>query len=233
MNAPNVTTKVAAATSQFRLTRRVAIGVLALVALGVAVGSLFAEGGANGFDRGLMLALRNPADLDDPVGPGWFEDVMRDFTGLGGIAVVVGASLLLCGYLLLRRRYADIAILATSLVGAQLLSSLAKLVVSRPRPDLVSHEAQIYSASFPSGHSLMSSVAYATFALLLVVDVDDRRVRELLLVAAWLVSLAVGCSRIYLGVHWPSDVLAGWAVGALWMLLMLRLWPRLNFKAAS
>jgi undecaprenyl-diphosphatase len=229
MTTPAVTAKEA--TSRFRLTRRIAIGVLALVALAVAIVSLLADGGANGFDRGLMLALRNPADLGDPLGPAWFEDVMRDFTGLGGIAVVVGASLLFSGYLVLRKRFADIAILATSLVGAQLLSSFVKFVISRPRPDLVSHESQIYSASFPSGHSLMSTVAYVTLALLLVADVDDRRIRELLLIAAWIVSFAVGCSRIYLGVHWPSDVLAGWAVGALWMLLMLRLWPRLSFRA--
>lgn len=208
--------------------RRHAIAIGALALLGLAVASLLADGGSLGFDRSLMLALRTPGAPDDPLGPRWFEDVMRDMTALGGIGVVIGASLMFAGYLALERRLVDIAVLATSIVGAQLVSGVIKHLVQRPRPDLVSHEAAIYSASFPSGHTLMATVVYITFALLLAADFADRRVREYLLASAWLVAFAVGASRIYLGVHWPSDVLAGWSLGALWMLAMRRFLPRLT-----
>jgi len=208
--------------------RRHAIAIGALALLGLAVASLLADGGSLGFDRSLMLALRTPGAPDDPLGPRWFEDVMRDMTALGGIGVVIGASLVFAGYLALERRLVDIAVLATSIVGAQLVSGVIKHLVQRPRPDLVSHEAAIYSASFPSGHTLMATVVYITFALLLAADFADRRVREYLLASAWLVAFAVGASRIYLGVHWPSDVLAGWSLGALWMLAMRRYLPRLT-----
>lgn len=208
--------------------RRHAIAIGALALLGLAVASLMADGGSLAFDRSLMLALRTPGAPDDPLGPRWFEDVMRDMTALGGIGVVIGASLMFAGYLALERRLVDIAVLATSIVGAQLVSGVIKHLVQRPRPDLVSHEAAIYSASFPSGHTLMATVVYITFALLLAADFADRRVREYLLASAWLVAFAVGASRIYLGVHWPSDVLAGWSLGALWMLAMRRFLPRLT-----
>ena len=208
--------------------RRHAIAIGALALLGLAVASLMADGGSLAFDRSLMLALRTPGAPDDPLGPRWFEDVMRDMTALGGIGVVIGASLVFAGYLALERRLVDIAVLATSIAGAQLVSGVIKHLVQRPRPDLVSHEAAIYSASFPSGHTLMATVVYITFALLLAADFADRRVREYLLASAWLVAFAVGASRIYLGVHWPSDVLAGWSLGALWMLAMRRYLPRLT-----
>lgn len=208
--------------------RRLIIATAALLILGLALLSLFADGGAHGLDRRLMLLLRDPLALDDPIGPNWFEDVMRDMTGLGGIGVVIGASLLLAGYLWLRQRRRDVLILAASVIGAQLLSTAIKLLISRPRPDLVSHEAEIYSASFPSGHTLMATATWITFAMLLGADLDNRRLRDYLLLVAWIVAIAVGCSRVYLGVHWPSDVLAGWAVGALWMLGLSWLVPRLQ-----
>ncbi|HJU40300.1 MAG TPA: phosphatase PAP2 family protein [Tahibacter sp.] len=213
-------------------SRRLVVGVAALGLLGFAVSSLLADGGGHAFDRQILLALRTPGAPDDPLGPKWFEDVMRDMTALGGIAVVIGASVVLAGYFALRRRYVDVAILAASIAGAQVVSAIAKFLIARPRPDLVSHEAEIYSASFPSGHTLMATVAYVTFAMLLAADVENRRLRDYLLAVAWVVAFAVGASRIYLGVHWPSDVLAGWAVGALWMIALRSAVPRLRGRLA-
>ncbi|TDR45801.1 undecaprenyl-diphosphatase [Tahibacter aquaticus] len=224
----SVSTPASAAPAARRWPRRMIIGVAALALLALAISSLFADGGAHTLDRQIMLLLRNPQALNDPLGPAWFEDVMRDMTGLGGIGVVIGGSALLAGYLWLQRRRMDVLILAGSVAGAQIVSAVSKLLVSRPRPDLVSHEAEIYSASFPSGHTLMATVTWVTFAMLLAADFQDRRVRDYLLLVAWIVAIAVGCSRIYLGVHWPSDVLAGWAIGALWMIILSRLVPRLR-----
>jgi undecaprenyl-diphosphatase len=230
--SPSMTNASPSSASGFRWSRRHVIAIAAIALLGLAAASLFADGGANSFDRQLMLALRTPGALDDPIGPKWFEDVMRDMTGLGGIGVVIGSSLVLAGYLGLHRRYVDIGVLAASVVGAQVVSAVIKHWVERARPDLVSHEAEIYSASFPSGHTLMATVIYVTFAMLIAADFPERRVRDYLLGVAWLVSFAVGTSRIYLGVHWPSDVLAGWCIGALWMLAMRHFLPRLRHASA-
>jgi undecaprenyl-diphosphatase len=220
-----------AAPLPFRWNRRHAIGIAAAALLGLAAASLFAEGGAHRLDRALILWFRDAHDLADPLGPAWFEDVMRDMTALGGIGVVAGGSLALAGYLALRRRFADIAILGASVVGAELVSAAIKRAVDRPRPELVAYKSAIYSASFPSGHTLMATVIYVTFAFLLAADVPDRRVREYLLALAWIASFAVGLSRVYLGVHWPSDVLGGWCIGALWMLALQIFLPRLRRPA--
>ncbi len=227
-----LTSTTASGASGFRWSRRFVIGIAAIALLGLAAASLFADGGANSVDRALMLALRTPGALDDPIGPKWFEDVMRDMTGLGGIGVVIGSSLVFAGYLALRRRWVDIGVLAASVVGAQGVSAVIKHWIERPRPDLVSHEAAIYSASFPSGHTLMATTVYLTFAMLIAADFPERRLRDYLLGVAWIVSFAVGASRIYLGVHWPSDVLAGWCIGALWMLAMRQFLPRLRHASA-
>src|SRR6478752_649910 len=116
-----------------RWTRRHYIAIGAIALLGLAISSLLTEGGANSLDRWLILSLRTPGDPADPLGPAWFEDVMRDMTALGGIGVAIGASLALAGYLLLRRHFADIGVLAASVIGAELVSAVIKHIVERPR----------------------------------------------------------------------------------------------------
>jgi undecaprenyl-diphosphatase len=93
-------------------------------------------------------------------------------------------------------------------------SELLKHLYGRPRPDLVPHGVYVYSASFPSGHSMLSATVYLTLAALIASLEPRRGAKILVFVTAVLVMVAVGVSRIYLGVHWPSDVLAGWCAGA-------------------
>ncbi len=176
------------------------------------------EGETGGFDRWLILALRNPADLSDPLGPAWLEELGRDFTALGGVGVLTLLTLAAAGFLLLRRKGHAALLLLAAVGGGIALSTLMKYGFARPRPDLVPHGSQIYTSSFPSGHSMMSAVTYLTLGALLARAEASRRIKAYLLILAVLLTFSVGLSRVYLGVHWPTDVLAGWTAGAAWAL---------------
>ena len=177
------------------------------------------EGEAHAFDRRVLLALRSAADPADPVGPRWIEEVARDLTALGGVGVLTLITAASVGYLLLARKRHAAAFLLLAVGGGLVLSSVFKAGFDRARPDLVAHLAQVYTASFPSGHSMMSAVVYLTLGALLARLHKDLAVRVFLLGAAALVTILVGLSRLYLGVHWPTDVLAGWSAGAAWAAL--------------
>ena len=174
------------------------------------------EGDTRSIDERLLLTLRNPADHSDPLGAGWVEEIGRDFTALGGVAVLVLISLSALGYLLLARRYHAALFASIAVPGGMLLSTVMKMGYDRARPDLVPHETMVYTASFPSGHSMMSAVTYLTLATLLIRVQPALRLKAYLLIMAILLTLLVGVSRVYLGVHWPTDVLAGWTAGAAW-----------------
>jgi undecaprenyl-diphosphatase len=199
-----------------------------LVALAVAAGALWLfvelageirEGTALAFDRELLLAMRTPGDLSDPIGPGWFEEMARDFTALGSMGVLALVAIAVVGYLLISRLQAAALLVTVSVGGGTLFSTLLKHGFDRTRPDLVPHSMDVYTASFPSGHSMLSAVTYLTLAALLMRLQPHRRTRVYVVVTAVVLTLLVGASRVYLGVHWPSDVLAGWAVGASWAIV--------------
>jgi undecaprenyl-diphosphatase len=176
------------------------------------------EGGTRAFDEALLLALRTPGNLSDPVGPRWLEEMMRDFTAMGSTGVLTLAVTTIAGFLFMTRKaHAGLFVLA-SVIGGVLVSQTMKWAYARPRPDLVPHGAEVYTASFPSGHSMMAAVVYLTLGALLARTQPDRIVKIYILTVAVLVTLVVGMSRVYLGVHWPTDVLAGWALGAAWAL---------------
>lgn len=170
------------------------------------------------FDRHLLLLLRNPADFSDPLGPLWLEEVGRDITALGGNAVLLLLALAVLGYLLLDRkpRLALVVLIAT--LGALSVSSVLKKTIDRNRPDLVPHHTVVYTASFPSGHSMLSASTYLTLGALLAATRRRKRIKTFILAFCTFITLLVGISRVYLGVHWPTDVMAGWTAGAGWAL---------------
>ena len=170
-------------------------------------------------DEALLLALRNPADPRDPLGPQWLEEVARDLTALGSVGVLTLVTVGALVYLLLARRARAAGFTAVAVGGGMLLTNLLKLGFGRPRPDLVPHEAVVYTASFPSGHAMMAAITYLTLAAMLSRIERRWHIKAYLLLVAVCVTVVVGVSRIYLGVHWPTDVLAGWAVGAAWAAL--------------
>jgi undecaprenyl-diphosphatase len=174
------------------------------------------EGDTMPFDQWLLLALRVPGDPANPIGPDWVEEMFRDFTALGGIGILGLLTVVSIGYLWLQDLHHTALFLLTAIAGGLLLSLALKSGFDRPRPDLVSHGSMIYTSSFPSGHSMLSAVVYLTGGALLAVVHSSRIVRIYLIGCSFLVTLLVGVSRIYLGVHGPSDVLGGWAAGAAW-----------------
>lgn len=177
------------------------------------------EGDTHAVDETILLALRNPADRTDPLGPGWVEELGRDFTALGGVGILAMMSLAVVGYLLIEGKRRAALLVVVAVAGGLLLSTLLKQGFDRPRPDLVPHGSIVYTASFPSGHSMLSAVVYLTLGALLARVHAGLAAKAYFLAVAAVLTFLVGTSRIYLGVHWPTDVLAGWAGGAAWAIL--------------
>ena len=177
------------------------------------------EGGTRAFDERILLALRTPGNLADPIGPRWVEEMMRDFTALGSTGVLILVVLAVGGFLAMTRKsHAALTVLVAVSSGV-LLSQTMKWAYARPRPELVSHGAEVYTASFPSGHSMMSAIVYLTLGALLARTQSGQGVKAYILSVAVILTVLVGTSRVYLGVHWPTDVLAGWALGGVWALI--------------
>lgn len=188
------------------------------------------DGDTGDFDRIILLSMRNANDLSDPIGPRWVEEIGRDFTALGGNAVLTLLTLAVVGFLMLEGKHRVAVVLVVATLGALSVSSLLKYSIARDRPDLVPHGSVVYTASFPSGHSMLAASTYLTMAALLVRVQRNRRIKAYILLVAIVTTLLVGVSRVYLGVHWPTDVLAGWTAGAGWALLcwLLARWLQLH-----
>jgi undecaprenyl-diphosphatase len=190
----------------------VAFGVLCFVAVAEEVH----EGDTNQIDRALLLALRSPNDPRDPLGGRGVEEIGRDVTALGGVTVLTLLTLGVLGYLLLIRKPLAALFVAVSVLGALALSSGLKDLFERPRPDLVTRLSYVVTSSFPSGHSMLSASVYLTLGALLARMQANLVVKAYLLLWAGFLAVIVGFSRVYVGVHWPTDVLAGWSAGAAW-----------------
>jgi undecaprenyl-diphosphatase len=200
----------------------VTLTVLGLCAGGVwafiAVADSMSEGELERVDERLVLAMRSAGDPSDPIGPRWLEEVMRDFTALGGTAVLGGITLAALVYLVLLKKRDTAIMTIIAIGGGMVVSLLLKELFDRPRPDLVPHGSHVYTKSFPSGHSMLSAVTYLTLGAVLA-RVQPRLILKVyMIVLALGIALVVGVSRVYLGVHWPSDVVAGWAAGSAWAL---------------
>ena len=178
------------------------------------------------FDERILMAMRESGDPAEPIGPEWLEESGRDLTALGGFTVLTGLTLASVGVALFLRRPRIAGIIGGAILGAMLLTGFLKNSYDRPRPDLISHGTVFTNASFPSGHSTMAAVVWLTLGLLLARTQSSRGMRIYLVVLSVAITLLVGLSRVYLGVHWPTDVLAGWALGAAWALgfWLLAIW---------
>ena len=195
------------------------VGVTAALWIFVAIASLMATGTTQAFDERLLAMLRRPDAPAVPIGPPWCRAAAIELTALGSGVVLLTFIAAVVGYLALERRLAMLVLVAGATLGGMALSSLLKLLFGRPRPTIVPPLVEVHSASFPSGHSMLSATVYLTLGALLARTTTRRRLRVYFIGVALALTFVVGLSRVYLGVHYPTDVVGGWAAGALWALV--------------
>lgn len=177
------------------------------------------EGDARAVDQWILQRLRTGSPARTPVGPMWLQEAMRDITALGGPAVLALTVGAVWGYLMMARERAMAWLALGSALGGVVVALGLKLIFSQSRPDALFHATVASGYSFPSGHTMMSAIVYLTMAALVARLVHRTRLRLYVMGTAALLTGLVGVSRVYLGVHWASDVAAGWAAGAAWALL--------------
>jgi undecaprenyl-diphosphatase len=176
------------------------------------------EGDLRTFDQQVLLLFRTPGAPEQVWGPPWVQSAIRDLTALGGTPLVVSFTLAVAGYLVMAGKPGAAVFVLVAILGAAVLSFTAKDLIVRPRPELVPHAVTVVTSSFPSGHATGAAATYLTLGALLARFQPRRRLKIYLLTLAVIITVAVGLSRLYLGVHWPSDVLAGWTLGSGWAL---------------
>ena len=193
-------------------------GISAGVWMFAALAGEVMEGDTQAFDRTVLLALRQPGTLA-PLGPPAVQEAARDITALGGVAVLAMVIGIVAGFLILDGKRNMALFVCGSVVSGLIVGAILKDIVQRPRPDLVPRVAYFSGASFPSAHSMMSAVTYLTLGALLARSHERKLLKAYFLLLAVLLTIAIGVTRVYLGVHWPTDVLAGWTAGAVWAML--------------
>lgn len=194
-------------------------GVLAVLA---AVWTAMLRFGTGPLDRALLLdvyAGNHP----------WVALVAIGFTYLGTWPSVVAVTLLGAGWLFYQRRKWQAATLLVASFSARALVIFQKAYFARLRPEENLRLVEVHYQSFPSGHSANSMIAFLMLALLLF---DDRRRTRIAVAIAVTLSVLIGISRPVLGVHWPSDVVAGWAFGLFWVVLALAVSKRVPRRTA-
>ncbi len=197
------------------------VGALAVIAAAVlafiAIADEMSEGHAHAFDMAVLQALHpDVANPSDPAGPFWLDLAAADLTAIGSVSVLAVLSLAVAGFLVLNRRRIEAGIIALAFGGGLMISQGLKGAFGRERPPEVYRASEILNASFPSGHALLSTVVFLTLGAMLAQAAKGRAARIYVMSAAIVLVLIVGLTRVYLGVHWATDVLAGWAAGGAW-----------------
>ena len=206
--------------STVELRLLVALAVIALATFTfIKIASEMAEGDTLAWDRDVLRALREPGALADPLGPHWLLRAAQDVTSLGGGTVLTVLTAVVGGYFISARRIGLAAFVVATITSGAALGSLLKTLFLRARPDVVPHLVEVSSLSFPSAHALNSALVYLTLGALLARSESVRRVQLYVVGTAASLAVIIGMSRVYLGVHYPSDVLAGWSFGAGWAAL--------------
>jgi len=198
----------------------VAVLVVLLAVFGfIKIAEELGEGELAKLDEWLLLLFRVPGQPHVPIGPPWLVEAAQDITVLGGRTMLIAVTLFTTGYLALERKYGAMWLVVLAVGSGGMLSTAMKQLFGRGRPDLVPHLVAVTSPSFPSGHSMLAAIMYLTLGALLARFATRRRTKAYLLTVALFATFVVGSSRVYLGVHYPSDVVAGWCAGLVWALI--------------
>lgn len=182
-----------------------AIGLLALVLLA----ALMLGGPQTRVDPIVLAAFVSPA----------LVPAARLLTHLGDVVTVAAAAVIVAAWLLFRGRRRRALLLVGIVASERLLIEGMKTVFDRARPDPLGHEVAVHNLAFPSGHSANAMAGWLAIALLAA----SPRLRRPAIALALAIALVTGLSRLILQVHWPSDVLGGWAFGAAWTLFLVRM----------
>ena len=177
------------------------------------------EGSTQRWDDWVLRQFRRPGTMTTPIGPLWLQESWRDITALGSGPVLALVTLGVAGYLLMRKQRRTLILLILAVVSGTICAGILKTLFAHARPPFASPEVYTLTSSFPSGHSMISAVVYLTLGALLARTSDQYRYKVYFLSVAVVVTVLVGFSRIYLGVHYPTDVLGGWGFGLIWALL--------------
>jgi undecaprenyl-diphosphatase len=193
--------------------------LLALVGCGlgfVVLADEIREQETQGFDEAVVRALRRADDPSVPIGPSWLRLSALDVTALGGGTVLTLVTLVVCGFLALVRHFRSMLMVLGATVSGAVLNSVLKAFFARPRPTVVPHLTEVDAPSFPSGHAMLSAIVYLTLGALLAQLSERRWVKAYVLGVAVMLTFLVGLTRVFLGVHYLTDVLGGWMAGLAW-----------------
>ena len=192
-----------------------AIGILILVFLKVAHETTQFD--TDDMDEKILLALRNTPD--DPIGSPQVEAAVMHISALGSGAVTGLFILIFTLYFALAGRWRYALLMLATALGTLAAMGLLKWAYGRERPTIVTQIDPPGGLSFPSGHSMISMALYLTLGMLLAQAEKKRHLKIFVIATSAVLALMIGVSRMYLGVHWPTDVLAGWTAGATWALI--------------
>lgn len=196
-----------------------AVAVLAMIWIFATLADDVREGDTRQFDEWVLSSLCQDADRSQLKGPAWVTGGAQDITALGGPTVLGLTVLAVTGYLLLHGLYRNGLFVFVASVGGWVLNWTLKAAFARARPEIVPHLREVVSSSFPSGHALTSAAVYLTLGALLMRIAEGRLAKYYCIAIAMFVTFLVGVSRVILGVHYPTDVVAGWLIGMSWALL--------------
>ena len=194
----------------------VGLGACVLLLAFLTLAGEVTEGDTQAFDNRILQALRKPDDPSRPIGPVWMESSLLDLTAIGGPTVLALVVLAVVGFLLLQTRYRTALFVVLTAISGELINTAMKHAFNRPRPTVVPHLRAVYTTSFPSGHAMESAIVYLTLGAILM-RVAERRVTKIYCLGiAMLLTALAGGSRVFLGVHYPTDVIGGWIIGFVW-----------------
>jgi undecaprenyl-diphosphatase len=193
-----------------------AAGVLFLAIAFVVLGAEVNEEDTTAFDNQILLAFRDEGGI--PIGPTWLVQVIADLSALGSAVIATAVVIIATAFLALSHRPRHAIMMALCGMGAPAVMEVLKQFHERPRPSVIIPVDPTIGLSFPSGHTLAATAIYLTLGVLIASAADQRRIKIFVMAIAVLLAFVVGFTRVYLGAHYPTDVVGGWMVGLAWAL---------------